>query len=232
MLDPLSPTRAIARRFMIVFALAACGLLACAAPASRAMAPEPAPVPKRWQLDVEHSPLRLSTVDVGNEGPRAYFYMTFKVTNNTATDLLFAPAVELATDDMVVLRSGLDVPAAATAELIARMQNPLLEDQIGVVGTLLRGEENAKEFLVAWPMPADFQSEAAVYGAGFSGETATIEVPSPASLMASSSAPVVPGKMEKRVLRKSLMLRYRLPGELKPSAGLELRPFETSWIMR
>jgi hypothetical protein len=124
------------------------------------------------------------------------------------------------------------VPAAVTAELIERMQNPLLEDQIGVVGTLLRGEENAKEALVAWPMPATFQSEIKVYCAGFSGETATIEVPNAASLMASASGSHTPVKMEKKVLRKSLMLRYQLPGELNPAAGLELQPVETGWIMR
>jgi hypothetical protein len=229
---PLVPARARTRRFFTVLALAASGLIACAAPAARALAPEPAPVPKRWQLEIEQSPLRLTIVDVPGQGSRVYFYMTFKATNNSANDLLFAPAFELATDDMIVLRSGRDVPAAATSELIERMQNPLLEDQIGVVGTLLRGEENAKEALVAWPMPANFQSEIVVYCAGFSGETATIEVPNPASLMASSSTSSVPLKMDKKVLRKTLMLRYRLPGELNPASGLELKPFETSWIMR
>ncbi len=230
--DPKTRRRALARRLITALAVAACGLVACAAPAARAMAPEPAPVPKRWQLDVETSPLRLSVVDVPGQGPRAFFYMTFKATNNSASDLLFAPAFELATDDMIVLRSGRDVPGAATSELIERMQNPLLEDQIGVVGNLLRGEENAKEALVAWPLPATFQSEIVVYCAGFSGETATVEVPNPASLMASASGSAAPVKMDKKVLRKTLMLRYRVPGELNPAAGLELRPFETGWIMR
>lgn len=223
MLDPLCPSRARTRRFAAVpvLALAALGVIGGGAPPVCAMAPEPAPVPKRWQLEVEHAPLRLTVVDVPGQGPQAFFYQTFKATNNSATDLLFAPAFELATDDMVVLRSGRDVPGAATTELIERMQNPLLEDQIGVVGTLLRGEENAKEALVVWPMPSSFQSEATVYVGGFSGETATVELPNP-----------VTGKLEKKILRKTLMLRYRLPGELNPAAGLELRPFEVSWIMR
>ena len=230
--QPMVPAGPGARRPFAAFALAACALIACSAPAARALAPEPAPVPKRWQLEIDPSPLRLTVVDVPGQGPRAYFYMTFTATNNTASDLLFAPSFELSTDDMVVLRSGRDVPAAATRELIERMQNPLLEDQIGVVGNLLRGEENAKEALVAWPMPASFQSEITVYCAGFSGETVSVEVPSPASLMASASGSTMPIQMEKKLLRKTLMLRYRLPGELNPSAGLELEPFETSWIMR
>jgi hypothetical protein len=228
MLTRLSLTRGFAR-LVALFAVSVAALVA--APV-RAAAPEPAPVPKRWQLDIETSPLRLTVVDVPGQGPRAYFYMTFKATNNSASDLLFAPAFEMATDDMIVLRSGRDVPASATAELIERMQNPLLEDQIGVVGTILRGEENAKEGLVAWPMPASFQSEIKIYCAGFSGETATVEVPNAASLMASANGSHTPVKMEKKVLRKTWMMRFQLPGELNPSGGLELQPVESGWIMR
>lgn len=60
------------------------------------MAPEPDPVPRRWQLDVEVGPLRMAVVE--SEGPtQAYFYMTYKVTNASGGDLLLAPALELAT---------------------------------------------------------------------------------------------------------------------------------------
>jgi hypothetical protein len=215
--------RARSRRLVALTALAVLGgsLSMVAAPTAMALAPEPAPVPKRWQLEIETSPLRLTTVQLPGGEQRAYFYLTFKVTNNTATDLLFAPSFELATDELVVLRSGRGVTGAATAELIERMQNPLLMDQIDVVGTLLRGEENAREALVAWPMPATFQSEISVYCAGFSGETATVEVPDPVS-----------GKTEKKLLRKTRELRFRLPGELSAAAGLELVPVEERWIMR
>lgn len=215
--------RARSRRMVALTALAVLGgsLSMTAAPTALALAPEPAPVPKRWQLEIETSPLRLTTVQTADGEQRAYFYMTFKVTNNTASDLLFAPSFELATDELVVLRSGRGVPGAATAELIERMQNPLLMDQIDVVGTLLRGEENAREALVAWPMPATFQSEISVYCAGFSGETATVEVPDPIS-----------GKMEKKLLRKTRELRFRLPGEISAAGGLELFPVEERWIMR
>lgn len=215
--------RARSRRMVALTALAVLGgsLSMTAAPTAMALAPEPAPIPKRWQLEIETSPLRLTTVRMNDGSQRAFFYMTFKVTNNSATDLLFAPSFEMATDEMIVLKSGRDVPGAATAELIERMQNPLLMDQIDVVGTLLRGEENAREALVAWPMPATFQSEITVYCAGFSGETATVDLPNPVS-----------GKMEKKLLRKTRALKFRLPGELRAMDGLELAPVESSWIMR
>jgi hypothetical protein len=210
------------------------GVSTTLAPAPRAVAaPEPAPLPRRWQLEIETSPLRTIVVDTPGLGPRAYFFMTFKVTNNSTTDLLFAPSFELATDDMRVYRSGRDVPVVVTNRIKSLLQNPLLEDQISIVGTLLRGEENAKEGLVIWPVPEMHGSEVAVYCAGFSGETVTLEVPVPQPLQAAagsgqSSAP----KTEKKILRKTQELRFRLPGDLHPGADEPLRPYEKRWIMR
>ena len=39
-------------------------------------APEPDPVPRRWELQIEPGPLRSATIDVPNYGPRKFFYMT------------------------------------------------------------------------------------------------------------------------------------------------------------
>lgn len=217
------PIRA-ARAFLALPFLALTGaavLVACAAPPAAMAAPEPAPIPKRWQLDIEPGPLRMAVVQTPGAGPRPYYYMTYKVINNSRSDLLFAPSFELATDDMTLLRSGRDVHVSVTNDLMERHANPYLEDQISIVGTLFRGPENAREGLVAWPMPAMFQSEVTVYCTGFSGETTTLELPNP-----------VTGKPEKKLLRKTLELRYRLPGELSPAQGAELWPVSARWIMR
>lgn len=209
-------------------------VFAALTPAPRAAAaPEPAPIPRRWQLEVEPSPLRTVVVETPGIGPRAYFFLTFKVTNNSTADLLFAPSFELATDDMQVYRSGRDVPVVVTNRIKDLLQNPLLEDQISVVGTLLRGEENAKEGLVIWPVPELHGSELAVYCAGFSGETVTLEVPVPLPLQAAAgSGTNAQPKTEKKILRKTLELRYRLPGDLHPGSDEPLRPYEKRWIMR
>jgi hypothetical protein len=221
------PTRPrSARRGLLVIpalALAACGLPGTGlAPLTATAAPEPSPVPRRWQLDIEASPLKVITLNT-EHGARPFFYMTYKVTNHSTQDLLFAPVFELATNDQELLRSGRDVPVSVTNELLGMLENSFLLDQIAIVDTLLRGEENAKEGLVIWPVPADHLNEVSVYAAGFSGETATLELP------------VIGGKegaTEKKVLRKTLMLRYRMPGDLDPSDGGEFHPHEQRWIMR
>jgi hypothetical protein len=202
-------------------ALAACGIVASSmvstTPATAA--PEPSPIPKRWQLDIMPSPLRWIVLNT-EQGPRPFYFMTYKVTNNSPVDLLFAPVFELATNDQDVLRSGRDVPVSVTNELLERLRNPYLQDQIAIVDNLLRGEENAKEGLVIWPVPADHLNEVVVYAAGFSGETTTLELPGK------------DGTPEKKVLRKTLMLRYRMPGDLSPDRGGEFEPHEVRWIMR
>lgn len=233
------------------------------APAAAA-APEPNPVPRRWQLDVEVGPLRMATVETPEHGRRDYLYMAYEVVNNSGEDLLFAPMFELATDEGDLLRSGRGVPAAVTQELLRRLENPFLEDQISIIDVLLQGEENAKEGLVVWPAEGLKVDELSIYAAGFSGETVTLELPvappapeAPAIAgLAPTPAPTAPEaaattpprihgappmddpaadgeeKTRKVVLRKTLMLRYRIPGELGGRGSEEFPVSERRWIMR
>jgi hypothetical protein len=218
-LRPMRLTRFLALPALTLgLAAGASGLLSTARPTMAA--PEPSPVPKRWELSIQPGPLRTAVVNT-DAGPRAYFYMTYKVINNGTQDLLFAPTFELATDETGdPLRSGRDVPVAVTRAIVEMQDNQLLEDQISVVGTILRGPENAKESVAIWPVPQMKVSELSVYAGGFSGENATLELPDAS------------GKVEKKILRKTYMMRFRMPGELSPGDGTEFKPFESRWIMR
>jgi len=202
---------------------AACIAVALSAGAAPlvALAPEPDPIPRRWQLDVEPGSLRVAVVDVADVGPRTYFFMTYKVTNASGGDLLLAPAMELATDEGEVLRAGRDVPAAVTREILGRLESPFLQDQTSIVGIILQGEENAREGLAIWPANDLDLSEVTVFAAGFSGETAPVEFKDPET-----------GKPSRVLLRKSLMLRYQTMGELKPNSSNPLTLAESRWVMR
>lgn len=208
--------RALAPVIRLVAAVLACGVLLAAAP-------EPDPVPRRWQLDVTVGPLRLVKVETEKTGPRAYFVMTYKVVNNSGQDLLFAPLFELVSQSSgKVYRSGRDVPAEVTAKLIEREQNPLLQDQINILGMLLQNEENAREGIVVWPAE-ELQTEGlALYAAGFSGESRTVELPA-------SQGQSEPQKV---TLRKTLMVRYRTSGQLLERGETPLEVLEQRWVMR
>ncbi len=187
-----------------------------------ALAPEPDAVPRRWELDVAFGPLRVGTVDVEGQGPRPFYYLTYKATNPSRKDLLLAPSFELADGSGRVFRSGRDVPAAATAALIERQQNPFLKDQIAVLGPILQGPEHAREGLVAWPAESLKPDSLTVYAAGFSGESATITPPGDVD-----GKPATP-----MILRKTRMIRFEKLGDLTARGDTPIPVAEARWIMR
>ncbi len=140
-------------------------------------APEPEPVPRRWELQIEAQPLRMAYADVPGVGSRPFYYLTYKATNVTGKEQTLAVSFELSTGDGNVFRAGRGVPLEVTKQVIEHVGNPLLQDPIGILGPIQHGRENAREGIVIWPLE-DFTPDALiVYAAGFSGETATIELP-------------------------------------------------------
>lgn len=201
-------------------ALARRGFLTVAGMAALAgtvgLAPEPDPIPRRWQLDVAFSPVRVHVADVEGKGTKAFFYLTYKVTNNSGKDVLFAPSFELSTGDQPV-RSGRDVPGEVTKALLEQTQNPLVQDQIAILGNILQGPENAKEGLVVWTADNLKPDRLVMYAAGFSGETTSVTPPT-------GGDPVL--------LRKTKMIRYELKGELVGQGQAPIEATEQRWIMR
>lgn len=206
-----------AKRLRFVLA-AAVALTSLTAPGLVALAaPEPEAVPRRWQLRIEPGDLRVAVIDADGVGPRAYLYMTYKVLNNTGEDRDFAPWFELATDNGQIVRAGRDVPHAVVQNLLRRVDNPFLQNDLNVQGRLLQGDENAREGLVVWPAPDMTAGEYTVYAMGFSGETKTI---------------ARPDNGEEVVLRKTLMLVHEGTGRLDPTSGRPLNRTKDRWILR
>ncbi len=205
-------------RWAAAAAIAVASLTGAAAPA----APEPAPVPERWQLDLRPNFLRIAVVadpSLPDAEPRAFFYLTYEVVNNSDRDLMFAPTWDLAAEDGSLVRSGRDIPPEVTAEIGRRLRNPYLLDQIGMAteGTFLRGEENARLGFVVWPAENLKVDDIVIFAGGFSGETRTV---------------FKPDTGEEVVLRKTLMLRHEAPGELAALGDRPIKRSETRWIMR
>lgn len=185
------------------------------------LAPEPDPIPRRWQLAIEPGEMRVASVDVPGVGTRAYYFMTYKVTNTSDTDLLFTPTFDMLTDDGELLRSGRDVPLEVTKEILRRVDNPFVQDQVSIVGSLLQGEANAKEGLVIWPVTSIRSSELNIFAGGFSGETRPVETVNPAD-----------HSHMKVLLRKTLMMRFQGPGELRDMEGRTVSMIDRTWVMR
>lgn len=187
--------------------------------AAAASAPEPNPVATRWEFTFENGPLRLAWVET-DEGRKPFFYLTYRITNYWGSDLLFAPDVSLVTSDSEVLRSGRDVPASVTREIIERLNNPLIESQIDIVSTVLAGPEHARDGVLIWPATDLDVDEISVYFEGLSGEQEAYVVgrgtPDP----------------QRYSLRKTMMLRYATPGEFARQGSTPFELVEERWVMR
>jgi hypothetical protein len=182
-------------------------------------APEPSPVATQWEFTFEEGPLRLAWVDDG-DGVNPYFYMTYRITNFWGGVKLFAPDVQLMTDNVNVLRSGRDVSSTVTETIIERLDNPLLESQIDIVSNVLQGVEHARDGVVIWPAQDLEADEITVFFAGLSGEFQSYVVgrdtPDP----------------QRYTLRKTLMLKYSSPGEIVRQGDRPFKQRESRWVMR
>lgn len=182
-------------------------------------APQPEVVPRRWQLDVVAGDLRVTTIDVPEVGPRAYFHVTFLVTNNSGEDVNFYPSFDLTTDEMEILRSNRGVPTAVVRRLLDRSSRGHvdLKSEMEAQGLLLQGPEYAREVLVVWPCLGFKVDEVNIFAQGFSGETRTVAKPDTG---------------EPYTLRKTLWLQHEVPGEIDPEARTPLRRTREQWILR
>lgn len=209
----MTTIRALALAFLVAI------LALMSAPQASLAAPEPSPVASRWQLDLRPGPLRIATVIDEIGLPRTYYYLTYDVVNNTGKDIFFAPSFELASEDGEIRSAGKGVPSVVTNELLARLRNPFLLDQISMAtaGELLQGEENGRSGLVIWPADGLKVDEIKVFATGFSGETRKITKPDTG---------------EEVTLRKTLMLVHATPGEITGKGDLPLARISQRWILR
>lgn len=196
------------------------GLVSAMLPAP-AMAPEPDPIPRSWQLDFKPGDLRLARVQKADGSVAAYFYMSYRVTNKTGEDVLLAPSFELADGEGNVYRSGRGVPLDVSDKIRKELGNSLIEDQISILGMLLQGDENAKDGLVIWPANSMTSSELTVYAAGFSGEVKFVSAMNPKTK-----------QREQVATYKTMKLKYKSGGDMSNRGSEPFSVIEQTWIMR
>ncbi len=205
-----SPNAAAVRRRSVALWIVAIGTLTLGVLAH----PKPAAVPYRWELIFEPGDLRLYVDPVDQ---RPYWYLTYKVTNRSGQDLLWAPRFTLFLDSGDILESGGEVPFRVTQDLLDMLANEFLEDQNRIIGDIRQGRENAKEGLVIWPATTLRVNELSLFVAGISGETARVRNPASG---------------EEVVLRKTLQRDYLIRGNIRPTNPLPIEPVQDTWIMR
>ncbi|MGA2265630.1 MAG: hypothetical protein ABSH10_04275 [Phycisphaerae bacterium] len=216
----------------------AAGLLAAAVLIALAAqgwtAPKPAEIPRYWQIDITFGDILPIQVKLPTEAaPRTFWYLRYKVTNNTGQDRIFVPEFLLYTDSGQVLRAWHQVPSSVFEEIKKTYNDPLLEDLSGTTGSLLQGAENAKEGVAIW---TDFDPNASafdVFVSGLSGETEEFQLPKPIHVTETDAA----GKKVEVVkttilLAKTLERHYAVAGEPAARSAATVHFLDEEWVMR
>lgn len=183
--------------------------------------PKPDPVPLKWEFDFRPEAIRLVRLDARDEKAVWFCFLTYQVANHSGQDRMLAPLFELATDKGHVVRSGRGVPPEVTSKIMSMLDDPLLQDQLGIVSTLLQGRENSRRGLVIWRLPSLAADELTIYAAGLSGESEAFFAQDPET-----------GESVRHVLRKTRMLRYATPGLITDRSSPTPELAEARWILR
>ena len=205
--------------------------------------PQPSATPLSWELDIKFlDPKRIELQLPGSDRPVVYWYGVYTVINNTGRSQRFAPLFQIVTADLRVLDTDMGITPLVFDAIAERhhVTHPYLVDPVKAWGALLTGEDNARESVAIWRQVDLTLNDFAVYIAGLSGETQLVRNPVYKPEQPEMRKIAGPDGREREVLvnpkhftlRKTLEIRYTLPGS--PKTGFEAVPErgDTRWVMR
>jgi hypothetical protein len=143
-------------------------------PAIGAAHPTPIAAADDWELEFTPGPLRIY---LDSKDGKAFWYFTYTVANRTTRDRMWAPRMELFTDDGKIMSSGRDVPTRVKLDIKKFLGDPLLEDQNRIIGELLVGRENARNGLAVWPVKDLDTTDITLFVGGLSSDFEMVKNP-------------------------------------------------------
>jgi hypothetical protein len=196
--------------------------------------PKPSIVPKAWELEFTYEVPRPITLKIsGEDKPQTFWYMLYRVINETGKDQIFVPDFTLYTDTGQVLRAGEHVPSLVFTAVQKLHNNPLLVDLPTATGRILQGEDNSKYGVAIWrdidPKARRFD----IFVSGLSGEREKVTLPEAVKKIELDREG---NKKEittnEAVLAKTLKLGYFMPGEAESRTNTLPQLDKKEWVMR
>ncbi len=208
------------------------GLLACFCGSASATAQvlEPSRAPVSWELKLSFSdPQRIALTLPGSNQPTTYWYMLYTVENGTGRDVPFYATAELVTASLQVIKGGEQISPTVCDAIKARhkITHPFLIDPSRVSGTLLQGEDNAKTSMVVFRQFNYEDNAFSIYFGGLSGEIR--QQPNPSFDASQPESDMNPRTF---TLRKTLEIKYELPGDETTRRLAKPIRRERRWVMR
>lgn len=213
-------------------------LVAAQMPSDAGEGPLPSPVETSWQLKFEFvsTPMRVVV------GGQTYWYILYRITNPTPTAQRFFPLITVVTEDLAVVPTEVGVPVGVFQQIKQLHQRQFrdLMSPTQVIGELKSGEDYSRESVAIWRGVDLSANNFTVYVAGLSGETQLVLNPSYDPAKPETRVLSRPGgKLESVAVnpkhftvRKTLEIRYTLPGSPQGQAFSEPVRTETRWVMR
>ncbi len=206
---------------------------------------QPSPTPVSWELEFKFlDPRRIEVQLPGSDKPETYWYMVYTVTNTGQRAQRFFPIFQFVTDDLKIYNMDVGISPLVFDAIKERhkLTHKYLVHPTKAVGTLLTGDDNARESVAVWrdvDMPPSVNGFR-IYVAGLSGESRLVPNPKydpkqPETRLVKDESgkdreePVNPKAF---TLRKTLELRYNLPGSPDARATVDAERGEMRWIMR
>ena len=200
--------------------------------------PEPALTPISWEFDFEYldPPRRI------NVGGTSYLYLVYKVTNTSASSKRFQPTIQLVTEDLRVIDTDSGIRNDVFEAIRARHKqtHPHMIDPVSVIGDLRTGRDYSKESVAIWRENDVTVNNFSIFVAGLSGEAKLMKNPAydpkkPETMSVQSED----GQKREVVvnpkhftLRKTLELRYAIPGSASARDTRDPELVKSRWIMR
>jgi hypothetical protein len=152
----------------------------------------------------------------GSNAPKAYWYMTYTVTNNSDAEQLFIPSFDMALEDGRVILNDFKIPKEVFDAIKKREGARFLEPAALIGGQLRIGPDQAKDGVAIWPEPALRMGRFSIFCSGLSGEHATVKGPDGKDV----------------ILRKTLQLNYLIRGDEVYPGEDEVNEEAEQWVMR
>jgi hypothetical protein len=182
-----------------------------------------------WELKFENAKPQRVVVN-----GRAYWYVTYLVTNKTDREQQWLPSFEMLTDKGDVVQSdGKDIPGGVFDAIKKREKKELLEPAAKIAGNLRTGAAEAREGVAIWAEPNPEMGRFSIFIQGISGEVRSFKKVDSALVELKQGADYKDVKNEDLViLRKTLQLNYIINGdEVFPGEDV-VNENPTAWVMR
>ncbi len=207
-----------------------CALVFSGSCAPALAAPKAELTARTWQLSFEfHDPQRITVPFPGESGGTTYWYLLYRVTNNTGRDVDCYPSFRLVTDTLQVVVGGEEIDPRVYGAIRERheLDYPFFVPPEKVIGRILQGEENAR---VSAAVFREFDTQASsfvLYVGGLSGDVTRVFSPAPETTTGGTDA-----EPASFLLRRTLAIQYNLPGD--PITRAQATPVRRrrEWVMR